>query len=274
MIVSMVRAGEESGTLGLILLRVADFLEKRVQFRNKMWGIMTYPLLMAAMAIMVLVFLLTYVTPTITRIFGEISLTLPLPTLILVAIGTFLKQFWFLLVLLIILAVIAVRRSFHSQRGKLVIDRLRFRTPLLSDLFIKGEIAAFSRTFATLLAGGVEILESMTISSTVVFSPLIRKELNGIRDFVSRGGSLSNGFQGSAFFPYLMAQLVNAGERSANLPEMFDKIASMYEEEVSQKSLRIVTFLEPLMILFMGIIVGFIVLAVLLPIFQISQSIK
>ncbi len=274
MIISMVKAGEESGTLDMILVRVADFLEKSLSFKNKMLSIMTYPILMAVVAGLVIVFILAFVAPTITRIFKEISLALPLPTVILIGISSFLKHFWLLLIAVVWVLVVGARRALRSPKGIAFTDALRLRIPYLRDIFIKGEIAAFARTIATLLSGGVEILESFRISEKVVFSPRIRGEIAEIVEFLARGGSLSNGFQNARMFPYLVTQLVNAGEKSGNLPDMFSKIAAIYEEEVTQKSTRLVSFIEPVMILSMGAIVAFIVLAVLLPIFQISQSIR
>jgi len=273
-IVSMAKAGEESGTLDLILQRVADFLEKRLSFRNRLVGIMTYPLLMSVVAVLVVFFILTFVAPTLTRIFQEISLTLPVPTRILIRISWFFKSYWLALIVVVAVTCFLLVRFKRTQAGQIFIDKTKLRLPYLRDIFLKTEIASFSRTLATLLAGGVEILEAFAIAEKVVSSPSLREEVRSIREFLARGGSLSNGFHNTRLFPYLVTQLVNAGEKSGNLPEMFSKIASIYEEEVAQKSTRLVTFLEPGMILFMGAVVTFIVLAVLLPIFQISQSIK
>ncbi|HOJ39876.1 MAG TPA: type II secretion system F family protein [bacterium] len=273
-IVSMAKAGEESGTLDLILQRVADFLEKRLSFRNRLLSILTYPALMSVVAVLVLFFILTFVAPTLTRVFQEISLTLPLPTRILIRVSYFFKAYWAAVLVALGFLWFGLRRSLKSSSGVIFVDNLKLRLPYLRDLFIKSEIASFSRTMATLLAGGVDILEAFTITEKVVSSPRLQTEVRAIREFLSRGGSLSNGFHNARLFPYLVTQLVNAGEKSGDLPEMFLKIATIYEEEVAQKSTRLVTLIEPVMILFMGAVVSFIVLAVLLPIFQISQSIK
>ncbi|HOL67659.1 MAG TPA: type II secretion system F family protein, partial [bacterium] len=204
----------------------------------------------------------------------EISLTLPLPTRILIRVSYFFKAYWAAVLVALGFLWFGLRRSLKSSSGVIFVDNLKLRLPYLRDLFIKSEIASFSRTMATLLAGGVDILEAFTITEKVVSSPRLQTEVRAIREFLSRGGSLSNGFHNARLFPYLVTQLVNAGEKSGDLPEMFLKIATIYEEEVAQKSTRLVTLIEPVMILFMGAVVSFIVLAVLLPIFQISQSIK
>ena len=274
MMVSMVKAGEESGTLDLILLRISDFLEKKLSFRNKILGIMTYPILMSVVAFFVIIFILTFVSPTITRIFQEISLSLPLPTILLIKISNFFKNFWFIIFPVIILLFLFLKKIITTEKGRELVDRIRMKIPFFREIFIKGEISNFTRTLSTLLDGGVEILESLKISEKVIFSPFIKKEIEKIRNFLSKGGSLSSGFKKSQIFPYIVTQLVGAGEKSGSLSEMLEKIADIYEEEITQKSTFIIRLIEPAMILFMGVFVGFMVVAVLLPIFQISQSIR
>jgi len=144
----------------------------------------------------------------------------------------------------------------------------------LNNILVKKEIILFARNVSTLIEGGVDIIESLKIASQVISSPAMKNDVKEIIDSLSKGGSLSASFRNSRHFPYLVTQLVSAGERSGTLAEMFNRIGEIYEEEVSQSSTRLVNFIEPAMILFMGGVVGVIVLAVLLPIFQISQSIR
>ena len=272
--ISMVRAGEETGTLDLILMRIANFLEKRQEFKSKITGIMTYPLFMVVVATGVLIFIFSFVIPKITKIFSEISLQIPVITQILINISEFLKNFWLYIILSLILLYFILKKYFSTEKGERFLDILRFHIPFLKDIFLKKEIINFSSTLSTLISGGVEIIEALKISSRVLSSSLLKNEIKNIIDFVSKGGTLSMAFKKSKYFPYLVIQLTGAGEKSGNLPEMFDKISEIYEEEVERKSSRFVSLLEPAMILFMGGIVAFIVLAVLLPIFQISQSIR
>ncbi len=274
MIVSMVRAGEETGTLDKILVRISDFLEKRQSFRNRIRSIMSYPAFMLVISIAVFIFLLTFVTPTITRIFSQIKMALPLPTLILMKISGFFKAGWLYIIALLIAAYIAARKFLTTDRGARFVDIIRFRIPVLNNLMVKREIILFARTISTLIEGGVNIIESLKIASQVISSPSLKNDVKEIIELLSKGGSLSTSFRTSSHFPYLVTQLVSAGERSGTLSEMFNRIGEIYEEEVSQSSTRLVNFIEPVMILFMGVVVGVIVLAVLLPIFQISQSIR
>ncbi len=272
--VSLVKAGEETGTLDKILLRVADFLERRQAFRRKLMGIMSYPIFMLAVSAGVFIFLLTFVTPTITRIFSEIDMSLPVPTMILMKLSSFFKSSWLYLVACAMLAYYGIKKMLAGKRGGQVADFFRFRMPFVNNIILKKEISVFSSTISILIEGGVEIIESLRISQNVLSSSELKKEVGEITDFILKGGSLSVAFKNSRRFPYLVTQLVSAGERSGTLSEMFGKIAEIYEDEVTQSSTRFVNFLEPAMILFMGCFVGMIVLAVLLPIFQISQSIR
>ena len=274
MVVSMVRAGEETGTLDKILVRISDFLERRNRFRNRIRSIMSYPLFMLIISIAVFIFLLSFVTPTITRMFAQINMSLPLPTLILIKISHFFKAGWIYIVAGIFLIYLLVRKLLASEKGELVKDFIRFRIPALSNILLKREIAIFSTTTATLIDGGVDIIESFQIARQVLSSRLLKKDIDEIIESLSKGGSLSASFRNSRYFPALVTQLVSAGERSGSLAEMFNRIGEIYEEEVSQSSVKLANFIEPMMILLMGVVVGIIVLAILLPIFQISQSIR
>ncbi|MCM8761759.1 MAG: type II secretion system F family protein [Candidatus Omnitrophica bacterium] len=274
MIVSMVRAGEETGTLDKILVRISDFLERRHKFRNRIMSIMSYPLFMLVISIVVFIFLLSFVTPTITRMFTQINMTLPLPTLILIKISHFFKTGWIYVVAIIFLIWGGIKKLFASEKGEEVKDFIRFRIPVLNNILLKREIILFSTTTATLIDGGVDIIESFQIAGQVLSSRLLRKDIDDIIELLSKGSSLSASFRNSRYFPALVTQLVSAGEKSSSLAEMFNRIGEIYEEEVAQSSVRLANFIEPMMILLMGIVVGVIVLAILLPIFQISQSIR
>ncbi|MCM8784844.1 MAG: type II secretion system F family protein [Candidatus Omnitrophica bacterium] len=274
MFISMVKVGEETGNLDLVLSRIADFLEKRNAFKNKIKVIMTYPVFMCIVAFFVLIFILSFIVPTITRIFSEISLNLPILTKILIKIANFLRFFWIYSFLFVILLLLLVKNFLKTKKGKMIFENILWKVPFLNDIFLKREIINFSKTLSTLINGGVDIIDSLNIGKEVLNSINIKKEIEKLTEYVSKGGSISSGFSKCKYFPYLFTQLVSAGERSGNLSEMLDKVGDIYQEELSQKSMRFVTFLEPFMILFMGGIIGFIVISVLLPIFQISQSIK
>ncbi|MCL5408783.1 MAG: type II secretion system F family protein [Candidatus Omnitrophica bacterium] len=272
--VSMLKAGEATGKTDVILDRIAQFMESRLAFKNKILGVMTYPIFIGIFGILVLIFVLTFIAPTITRLFQEASIKLPLPTQILIAISSFLKNYVIFIIICLAVLIFFLSKYFSGQAGKIYIDRLRYKIPFLRELFLKGEIVNFSRTMGTLLESGVEILTSFDIAKEVIFSPLLKEEISQVREMISHGVSLSSALAKTTLFPYTVIQLVSAGEKSGHVPEMFKKISENFQEELSQKTTRFVTILEPAMIVFMAIIVGFVVISIMLPIFQISESIK
>jgi type II secretory pathway component PulF len=272
--ISMLKAGEASGTQGIVLEKIAQFMEEKISFRNKIVGVMTYPILMAIMGSAVLLFIFLFVAPTITRIFTEISLSLPIPTQILIEIGIFVKRYGLLSAILLGVGIFLLVHYFHTPRGLLRYDKTRLKIFFLRDIIIKNEIAHFTGTLGTLLESGVDILSSFQISQEVIVSPILKSEVAAIREMVARGQSLSRSLKSTTFFPYTVVQLISAGEKSGTLPEMLHKISRNFREEVLQKSTRLVTILEPVMILLMAVVVGFLVLGIMLPIFQISQSIR
>ncbi|MGC9065343.1 MAG: type II secretion system F family protein [Candidatus Ratteibacteria bacterium] len=271
---SMIRSGEASGTLDLVLQHIAEFLEESIRFRSKVMGILTYPIIMAVVGCLVIIFVFTFVTPTITRIFSEISLKLPLPTLVLIKISTFLKQYLFAVIVFVTLIVYFVKRYLSSERGMAKLAGIRRRIPYLGEIFFKSEIANFTGTLGTLLEGGVEILTSFNIAQQVISSPDLKEQIGKARDLISHGNSVSSALRKTTIFPYTVIQLISAGEKSGTMPQMLKKISANFKDEVSQKATRFVTVLEPFMILFMAVIVGFVVISIMLPIFQISQSIR
>ena len=271
---SMIRSGEASGTLDLVLQHIAEFLEESIRFRSKVMGILTYPIIMAVVGCLVIIFVFTFVTPTITRIFSEISLKLPLPTLILIKISTFLKQYLFAVIVFLGFFVYLVKRYISSERGMAKLARIRKRIPYLGEIFFKSEIANFTGTLGTLLEGGVEILTSFNIAQEVISSPDLKEQIGKARDLISHGQSVSSALRKTTIFPYTVIQLISAGEKSGTTPQMLKKVSTNFKDEVSQKATRFVTVLEPFMILFMAVVVGFVVISIMLPIFQISQSIR
>lgn len=271
---SMIRSGEASGSLGLVLQRIAEFLEESIRFRSKIAGIMIYPVMMAIVGCLVLIFVFIFVTPTITRIFTEISLKLPLPTIVLIKISTFLRQYILALVCFVGVCFYLASRYFTSERGRGKIASFRKKIPFLGEIFLKSEIANFTGTLGTLLEGGVEILTSFTIAREVLSSPDIKEQIDRAKDLISHGQSVSSALRRTTSFPYTVIQLISAGEKSGTMPQMLLKVSTNFKEDVSQKATKFVTVLEPFMILFMAIVVGFVVISIMLPIFQISQSIR
>jgi general secretion pathway protein F len=269
--VNMVKAGESSGALEVVLFRLAEYMEKQLTLRRKVISALLYPALMTVVGFSVLFFLLTYIIPTITKIFLQINRALPTPTVILISVSTFMRTYWLAIFALIIVAVIVINRYLKTEAGGAVWDRLKLRLPIFGKLNRKLAVARFARTLGTLTQSGVNLMDSMEIVKSIVNNRIIAQAIGRAQEDVRKGEDLAGSLRRSAVFPPVVIHMVALGERSGQLEDMLMKVADTYDEEVDTTLLGLVSLLEPLMIVFMATIVGFIVLAVLLPIFDINQ---
>ena len=272
--VNMVRAGEKSGALEKILRRLADYAEDEAAFRNRLRAALAYPLFMVLIGAGVLFFLFSFVIPMVTRVFVDMDRALPLITLILISLGDFLRASWWL-VLLGVGAILAAGKWFLSkERGRFLGDKLKLRIPLLGSLFQDIAVARFSRTLGTLLGSQSPILTSLDVVKDVMGNAVFSRALEAARDEIGEGGNIANPLKKSRLFPPLVTRMIAVGEESGNLEGMLFKVADTYDNEVQTKVSAFISLLEPLIILAMGLIVGFVVLAVLLPIFEMNQIIR
>jgi general secretion pathway protein F len=272
--VSMVRAGEASGTLEVVLARLADYSEEQAKLWRTVRTALTYPSLMVIVASLILLFLLAYVVPQVTRIFSETGQTLPLATIVLISISSFLARTWWALLLLGAGGALVIVRLVRTPRGRALYDRFTLQMPWVGRVLQKIAVARFSRTLSTLLAGGVPVLTALEIVKNIVNNTLIRRALEEARDSVQQGESLAAPLRRSALFPPLLVQMVTVGERSGELETMLSRAADAYDNEVEKSVTSLTTLLEPLTILIMGAVVLFIVLAILLPIFELNQLVR
>ncbi|MEW6417178.1 MAG: type II secretion system F family protein [Nitrospirota bacterium] len=265
--VNMVAAGEAGGNLDDILRRLSDFLEAQANLRSKVRTSMVYPIFMICIGFVVLSFLFIFVIPKITKIFKDTESALPFITIVLITISDIFQNYWWLLLGIILAGVFGFRRL--SERKRLFIDRLVLRLPgnILQSLYF----GRFTRTFSSLLGGGLPVLRSLELAAKSIGNKILETKVIEGGKRVAEGAGLSASLEG---FPPVLLQLIATGEKSGRLIEVLKKAADSYEEEFSRKVQKALSFLEPAMILFMGLIVGFIVLAVLLPIFQLNQLIK
>ncbi len=270
--VNMVQVGESSGTLDQALARLADFLEDQVRLRSRVRSAMAYPVLMAVVGTGVLFFLFTFVVPKVTRMLTDLDQALPLPTRLLIGLSDALAASWWLLLLLLAVGVFLLYRYRQTERGRLVFDRLALRVPLFGRLNLLLATARFSRTLATLLASGVPLLKALEISRNLLQNRVLGRAVEETADAVREGESLAVPLRRSGVFPPMVAQMAAVGERSGELEGMLMRVADAYEHQVELAIGGLLSLLEPLMILVMGGAVGFIVLAILLPIFQASQG--
>jgi general secretion pathway protein F len=263
----MIAAGESSGKLSDVLLKLADYLESELSIKNKITTALVYPAFMAFVSIAIVLFLFTFVIPKITKIFEETSVALPFATIILIWISAALKNFWWLLLALVAGLVPLFRRI--KQTKKELIDSLLLKEP--TGIFMGLYMLRFSMTMGFLLSGGLPILKAMQLTSKVTGNVVLENKIMAAQNSVSQGAKLSSSLQG---FPPTLLQIISTGEQTGKLPEVLQKTAESYEAEFDRKLQRIISLLEPTLILVMGLVVGFIVVSVLLPIFEMNQIMK
>jgi general secretion pathway protein F len=270
--VSMVQVGEHSGTLDQVLARLADFLEEQARLHARIRAALAYPLLMALVGTAVLGFLLAYVVPKVTRMLEEMEQALPLPTLILIRGSDLLSRWWWLLLLLLGAGAFALRRYLATEAGELKLHRLAISAPLFGRLNLLIATARLTRTLGTLLKSGVPLLQALDITRNLLQNRVLRRALEETTVAVREGEGLAAPLRRSGVFPPMVTQMAAVGEKSGELEEMLIRVADAYEHQVDLSLTGLLSLLEPAMILLMGTVVGFIVLAILLPIFQASQG--
>jgi general secretion pathway protein F len=270
--VNMVRAGEAAGALETILVRLADDLEATQRQRTKIISSMIYPTIMVVVGSGVLIFLMTFVVPRLTQIFSEMGQNLPLITRILIGISAFFASWRFAVLLVVLIAaIVVVRLNTRSGRGRYVLDRFRLGLPVAGSLVRKLAVARFARTLGTLLAGGIPLLRALEIVRGVVGNAVIGEAVGEARERIAEGAAISDELRKSQEFPPIVVHMVATGEASGNLEEMLFNVADTYDNEVETATNGLIALLEPLMIVLMGVVVGFIVLSILLPIFEMNK---
>jgi general secretion pathway protein F len=272
--INMIKAGEESGSLEIVLARLADFLEMQIEMRSRITATMAYPSLMLIVGSGVVFFLVTFVIPTVSGIFKEMNRALPLPTVILLSVSGFLKVAWPYLLIALIGLFLAYKSYRRTANGKAAIDRLKLRIPILGTQYKKMIMTRFTRTLATLLGNGVPVVTSFDIVKSIIDNTLISAEVEKARDEIKEGKEISKPLGASGVFPPVVVSMIAVGEKSGQLEEMLNRVSSIMEAELDSSLRRLMSLVEPLMILLMGCIVGFIVISILLPIFEMNQLVK
>jgi general secretion pathway protein F len=272
LVVSMVQAGESSGALEEVLARVADILEKRVQLADKVKAAMAYPAMMALVAVGVVTFLLSYVVPGLTRLFVEMNRPLPAPTRLLIAVSDFTRGHLVVLIAVLCAVGIAIVAFYKSQEGKARLDRIALRLPLFGPLLFRMELARLTRTLGALMKSGLPVITAMEITERVVQNSLIAQAMREIRDSVHKGDTVADAVRTTGMFPPVVYHLIATGQLSGNIEDSLIEIAEMYDGEVQTSVRTLTALLEPVILLVMGGVVAFIVLAILLPVFEINQA--
>lgn len=272
--IAMIRTGEDSGTLQEVLLRIADYRQQQEEILSKLRTALAYPILMAVVGVATVVFMLTYVMPRLIQIFVSLEQALPLPTRILITVSNRLRQDWLWIVLIIAAALLVVRHQSNSESFKLPLSRFKLHLPGFGDFFLKTELARFCRSLELLIRSGLPILKAINVSVPIVRNEVIKRQLLCSYKDLEQGGSFGRSLKKSRLFPAFMSNLIIVGEESGRLDEALAEVARTYEKDIDDGIKVMTSLLEPMMILIMGLLVGFIVVSMLLPIFQIDVMVR
>ena len=272
--VNMVRAGETSGTLEIVLERLADITEKQQALKNRIQTALAYPIFMLVIGTAVLFILLIYIVPSITSIFADMNQVLPTPTRILIFLSDFFKSYWWSIFIIIAAVAVFFNRAKKTEKGRYWIDKTMLMLPGIGILVKKLAVARFARTLGSLLENGVSMLIALDIVKNIAGNKLIADSVETAAIEVGKGQGVGAALSGSGIFPLLSIQMIQVGEQSGQLETMLTKISEVFENEVEVTILRLTSYLEPVMILVMGTIVAFIVLSICLPIFEMNQLIR
>jgi type IV pilus assembly protein PilC len=271
---NMVAAGEMGGILDVILNRLAVFMEKNDALIRKVKGAMIYPTVILCVAALCVVVLLWRVIPVFSAMFASVGMELPLPTQIVIGLSTFLNQYWWMLLLGGAGTVVALRRYYATPGGQLVIDSLLLKVPVLGDVLRKSAVSRFTRTLGTLVSSGVSILDGLEITARTAGNRVVEDAVMQSRASIAGGDTIAGPLDKSGVFPPMVISMINVGEQTGGLDEMLSKIADFYDDEVDAAVSGLLSLLEPIMIVFLGVVVGGMIVAMYLPIFDMVNSVR
>ena len=269
---NMVKAGEAGGILDKILERLAEFAEKAEAIRSKIKGALTYPVAVMTFAVLVVAFVMTFVVPKFEEVFKQLNQTLPPVTTYLLAIARVMKVYWWAFLLAIGIAVISFKMAMRVYGFRRAMHRVQLKVPVLGDLVHKTIVARFARTFGTLLGAGVPILEALTIIRDSVSNVVVGEALESVHKNIKQGETITQPMAESGVFDDIVVNMVDVGEQSGNLDRMLMKVADAYEREVDESVSTLFRIIEPLILLFLAVVVGTIVVALFLPILKVMDS--
>ncbi len=269
--VNMVKAGEVGGVMDKVLERLSDFAESAEELKTKIKSAVMYPAVIFCMALVVVTFLLLFVIPTFISLFQEMGVALPLPTRIVVGASNFVLGYWYLLIGGAVLGWYILKWYYNTDKGEHNIDNLKINLPIFGSLFRKVSIARFARTLATLIRSGVPILQAIEIVQDTIGNRVVSEKMDDVYDSISEGDTMSEPLHQSGVFPPMVTHMISVGEETGNLDGMLARVADTYEMQVEEMVDGLSSMLEPILILFMAIVVGTIVMAIFFPMFQLVQ---
>ena len=269
---NMVRAGESSGALDKVLVRLAQFLQAQTRLKNKVGAALIYPMIMVIVGVIVVAILMTLVVPRVTQLIKGRGQDLPLPTEILITCSDFLVDYWLLVMVGILCLVVAFQLFVNSTKGRLAFDTFKLRLPVFGDLANKQAMARFSITLATLLRSGVPALQAIQVTKKVLDNVVLQNALQTVHDRVVEGTDIATPMKMSGVFPPTISYMVGVGEQAGNLEEMLERISATYDEEVDLATQKLTSIIEPLIIVALAVIVAGIVIAIVLPLLQLQRT--
>ena len=270
--INMVRAGEQSGALESVLFRIADITERGDRLKRKVTSMLAYPILMALVGISIVVFMMTFVVPKIVKIFSAQKRVLPFITTLMINTSQFIREWWFLLVGGVIAIYVIWRFWVSRPEGRLRWDRIKMKAPLFGPLYVKMISTRFARTLGTMLQSGLTMMNALDVVKSVLQNKVVEASMDDVKSGVRRGRDLTIPLRETGYFPPMLIHMVELGQRSGEIENMLIKVADTYDEDIELTVDGIVSLLEPMMILVMGVFVGFLVMSILLPIFDISSG--
>ncbi|MEY2482431.1 MAG: type pilus assembly protein PilC [Verrucomicrobiota bacterium] len=274
--VNMVRAGELGGVLEVVLTRLAEFQEKAQKIKNKVVAAMVYPLIVLVLAVGIMTFLMIFIVPRFEMIFHDMLGDKPLPaiTLFVIGISDFMQNHWGILLGAVAGLFVGYKMIARTRAGRILLDRVKLRAPLFGDLIRKTSISRFSRTLGTLVTSGVPILQALNITRETAGNTVIARAISQVHDSVKEGESIVQPLEASGAFPPMVISMIDVGEETGQLPEMLLKIAEVYDDEVDNSVAGLTSLLEPIMIVFLALIVGTIVIALFMPLISIISGLQ
>ncbi len=271
---NMIQVGESGGVLDVVLQRLSGYIEKAAALKRKVKSAMVYPITIMSVAVLVIIFMMTFVIPTFAQMFTNMGADLPLPTQIVLWMSNFTRRYILLIIAAIVGFIYALRRYYRTDQGSQVIDAFLLKVPVLGMLVRKVAVARFTRTLGTLISSGVPILEGLRITARSAGNRVVEKSVMQARAAVTAGRTLAEPLKASPVFPPMVVHMISVGENTGALDQMLSKIADFYDDEVDAAVGALTSLLEPLMIVFLGVIVGGLVVAMYLPIFRMVTLIK
>ncbi len=272
--VNMVAAGEAGGILDTILVRLAQFLEKNDAIVRKVKGAMVYPAVIISVAVIAISVLLIFVIPTFQNMFASVNLELPLPTRIVIGLSNLLKNYWWAIIAVIGVGVFGLTRYYKTAPGRLQIDRMLLRLPVLGDVLRKSAVSRFTRTLGTLISSGVSILDGLEITARTAGNMVIHNAVMESRASIAGGETIAQPLAKSKVFPPMVISMIAVGEQTGGMDEMLSKIADFYDDEVDAAVSTLLSLMEPIMIVVLGVVVGGMVVAMYLPIFDMVNAVQ